>query len=144
MSFFKYHNETKDSDGLPLWWPGGPEGYPVRGNKPNNTTDAEFEKLKLNGKFKCKTFYLSKPEDNTKYIDVRDKASNGLFVVVDRDRQWDEDSKDYRIYLEWVELAYELPPSTPVGGIDAVQEYTKNAKTIMPYSRLAGVNKDGW
>jgi hypothetical protein len=135
MSFFKYYNERQDADGVPLWWPGGPGGYPFRGSQPPQTTAKEFEELKLQGQFRCNTFHLSNPEELKQYVSIRDKCTNGLWSLIDRDRIWDEETKNYRIYLEWVEIAYGLPPQ---GGQDAVRNYTQSAK------KLAGTRKDWW
>lgn len=142
MSFFKYYRENADADGVPLWWPGGPDGFPFRGSQPPQTTDGEYENLKLTGQFRCKTFYLANAEDFKEYTNIRDKCSNGLFIPVDRDRAWDEKTDNYRIYLEWVELAYDTP-SVQRGVTDAVRNYTKETgATTLPYRRLAGVNQD--
>ncbi len=142
-SYFRYYKERQDADGVPLWWPGGPGGFPVRGQQPPQTTDAEYAKLQLSGKFRCRTFYLAKEEDLRDYILVRDKCSNQLYIPIDRDRQWDEETNDYRIYLEWLELGYDTPP-VQSGATDAIRNYTKadTATSTLPYSRLAGVNKD--
>lgn len=139
MNFFKYYNEKQSSDGKSLWWPGGPEGFPFKGEIPPLTTKKEYDNLQLSGTFRCRLFYLSNQEDVKEYAKIRDKCANGLYYLIDRDRQWDDEIKNYRIYLEWLELAYELPPNT---SIDAVKEYKQNAQTINPINRLAGFSKD--
>lgn len=142
MSFFRYYKDQKDADGAPLWWPGGPDGFPFRGSKPPLLKENEYSDLRLSGVFRMQIFYLSKEEDAKKYAEIRDKCSNGLYIAVDRDRQWDDKSNNYRIYLEWIELAYDLPPNQS-GAIDAVRDYTKqdSAQAILPYRRLAGLNQ---
>jgi len=146
VSFFKYYSEKFDSDGEALTWPGGPEGYPFRGPTPPQTTEEEFQNLKVSGKFRCRTFYLDKPEDMADYIKVRDKCSNAYFILIDRDRQWDEDIKNYRIFIEWVEPGYD---SVLGGANDAVKKYTQHATTIQSQpgptgnlGKLAGLRKD--
>jgi hypothetical protein len=144
MSFFKYYNQKQDSDGEPLWWPGGPEGYPFRGQQPPQTKKEEFDQLALAGKARVRLFHLDKEEDLKAYIEVRDKCANSLYILLDRDRVWDEDTKNYRIYLEWLELGYDMPPPERN---DAVQEYIKQPQgTSFPFGRLAGLRNGstGW
>jgi hypothetical protein len=144
MSFFKYYKEQKDADGESLWWPGGPAGFPFRGPQPPQTTRDEFDNLKLSGKARVRLFYLSKPEDLREYVLVRDKCANGLFVMLDRERVWDEDTKNYRVFVEWLELGYEMPSTE--GARDAVREYVQGPESAtIPYSRLAGIrSQTGW
>lgn len=140
MSLFKYFSEKQDTDGEPLWWPGGSAGYPFRGKNPPLTTEEEYLKLQPTGKFRSRLFFLSKEKDLRDYSLIRDKAVNGLYAIVDRDRQWDEESKNYRIYLEWVEIAYELPPT---GAKNAFELYTNNpdvSKITQPFTK----DKTGW
>jgi hypothetical protein len=144
MSFFKYYTERQDADGERLWWPGGPDGFPFRGPQPPQTTKEEFEDLKLTGKARCRVFYLNDEAQMRDYIMIRDKCANGLFVALDRDRVWDEATKNYRIFLEWLELGYDRPP---VGvKTDAIRDYTnKQDAVLLPYNRLAGVRaNEGW
>jgi hypothetical protein len=144
MSFFKYYRERQDADGEQLWWPGGPEGFPFRGSQPPQTTRDEFENMKLAGKARCRLFYLAKPDDLRDYIIIRDKCANGLYVPLDRERVWDEESKNYRIFLEWLELGYETIPTE--GMQDAIRDYTQRPEALLlPYGRLAGVRTNqGW
>lgn len=140
MSLFRYYRDQQDADGDKLWWPGGADGFPFRGNSPPQTTRKEFENLQLAHKFRCRTFYLAKEEDYKAYMDIRERCANGLYTPVDRDRQWDEDSKDYRVYLEWIESAYETMP--PTGAFKNVPTDTNS--TTVPYGRLAGLQPSGF
>ena len=138
MSLFKYYGQSQDSDGAPLWWPGGPEGYPVLGPKEPFTKQAEYENLHLCGKARCKTFYLAKPDDLREYLEVRDRIVNGWFVQVDRERLWDTETQGYKVFLEWVEVAYIQSP-TKDGVKDEIQ---RNPDAIvMPLGKLAGVQR---
>lgn len=144
MSFFKYFRESQDSDGEKLWWPGGPDGYPYRGKAPPTVTDSEFSEMKPTGKFKQRLFHLAKEDEAQEYTIIRDKCSNGYYIPIDRDRVWDEGSNNYRIYLEWVEPAYEAPPAQS-GGKDAIKEHIATDSITVPYSRLAGVrDNENW
>jgi hypothetical protein len=139
FNFQRYQSETTDADGTPLVWPGGPEGYPFRGKSPPKLLrDEEYEKLKLSGKFRCRTFYLNDDKDRKDYELIRDKCSNNYYAQLDRVREWDEEKKTYRIYLEWLEIAYEGPAGVP----DVIQEYTKPKKTDN-LQKLAGIHKGG-
>lgn len=144
MSFFKYYRERADADGEKLWWPGGPDGFPFRGSQPPQTTGDQYDGLKLTGKARVRLFYLSKPEDYRDYIQVRDKCANGLYAQLDRDRVWDEDTKNYRIWLEWVELGYDTPPTEVIqNAFTPIQAENSNVQ-LLPYGRLAGVQQAGW
>ena len=138
MSFFKYYKERNDADGEQLWWPGGPSGFPFRGkDKPPITKEEEFQSLPVTNKFRNKLFYLSDEEDAKLYVLIRDKCANGLFVPIDKERVWDEDTKNYRIYLEWVEPAYELPRNA--GANDGIKQHIKEANnsTTTPIGKIA-------
>lgn len=134
MSFTRYFSETRDADGDKLWWPGGPDGFPYRGETPPLLKSHEFAAMQLSYKFRCRTFYLAKREDHAQYIKIREKCANSYFFALDRDRQWDEETKDYKIYLEWIEPAYELPVFSVLGASYDVSKDT-NAITI-PYAQL--------
>ncbi len=136
MSFFKYYREGNDDDGERLWWPGGPQGFPFRGPVPPLLKDEEYQQLRPTMKFRSQLFYLSKPEDVQRYQLISDKCANGLYVRVDRDRTWDEETKNYRIYLEWVEPAYEMPVDTEAK--DAIKELVNT-----PQGRLYGYKNGG-
>lgn len=137
FNFQRYSSETADADGTPLIWPGGPEGYPYRGNAPPALLkDEEYEQLKLSGKFRCRIFYLNDDKHKREYEIIRDKCANNFFVLLDKDRQWDEETQNYRIYIEWLEIAYEGTP----GGTDAVRNYTKN-ESSQSIEKLAGISK---
>ena len=136
-SFFKYYREKHDQDGERLWWPGGPDGYPFRGAMPPQTKQHEYENLNPVGKLRCRLFYLSKPEDLKDYSIIRDKCANGLFVPVDRDRVWDENTQNYRIFLEWLEMGYEVAPKE---NIDAIHNYIQQPQAVpLSYDKLAGL-----
>lgn len=157
MSFFKYYKESADQDGEKLWWPGGPEGFPFRGRTPPTITQNEYDNLKLAGKFRCAMFYLDKEEDTKAYTKIRDKCANGLWALLDKDRTWDAETKSYRIYIEWLELGYDMPEpmsitrsdSNPSGvANDAVAKLIEDnqASYVVPYWKLAGLNsaENGW
>lgn len=146
----KYSRERQDADGEPLFWPGGPEGWPFRGRQPPQTHQEEFDTLQPVGKLRCRVFYLDNDDDVKAYTIVRDKCANHLFVPVDRDRAWDPERKTYRIFLEWLEMAYELPPKE---NLDAIHQFTAQPQGInIPLERLAGVagetggrsSRSGW
>jgi hypothetical protein len=142
MRFQKYTREAKDADGELLTWPGGPDGFPFRGPPPPQTKGEEYDNLQLSGKFRCRLFRFNVEQDLKDYIIVRDKCANGLFIMIDRDRVWDEEDKNYRIFLEWVEVAYETAPRE--GGVDAIKDYARDKQaTLLPYNRLAGLQKSG-
>ncbi len=144
MAFNKYFGESIDADGDALWWPGGPAGYPFRGPKPPTLHDDEYQKLEPTAKFRSRLFYLDIKDDNQAYTIIRDKCANNYYILVDYDRQWNADKNHYRIYMEWVEPAYELPRNS-VGVKDAIKHYTNQAQgVIAPYHKLAGVHGQGW
>ncbi len=149
MDFSKYHKEMRDADGEPLWWPGGPDGFPFRGARPPAAVkDNEYQDLKPNCKFRHRLFYLSDNSDAQAYQIIRDKCANGLFIAIDKERSWDEATKHYKVYLEWVEPAYEAQSAQATESRkDAIHELVNSSvdTTNLPLNKLAGVNKAvGW
>jgi hypothetical protein len=136
--------DAKDQDGAQLWWLTGLNGYPIRGPKPPLLTRAELSNLPLVGKFRRRTFRLWDPEEAKAYEAVQDRCINGIFHRLERDKVWSETNNDYQIYLEWVELAYEVPANHKFSSATyegQVIEPTQNS--VAPYDRLAGVAR-GW
>jgi len=105
----------------------------------------EYENLGLSGVARVKTFYLAKPDDLTEYTEIVDKIANGLYYQVDRARDWDEESKGYRIYLEWLELSYSSTPDQRWKPIDEL--VASKTSVVKAYRRLAGLRPPsdaGW
>ena len=141
MAISKYHSEHYDSDGERLWWPGGPNGFPFRGPVPPTVTNSEYENMQPTFKFRCRLFDLGKEEDLKNYQLIRDKCSNGMFFQLDKDRAWDDGIKNYRVYLEWVEPAYEIKPQ--IGVKDAIHAHKDQESVTVPLSRLSGLRSIG-
>lgn len=145
-SLFQYWTERQDADGEPLYWPGGPAGFPFRGN-PRTLTKDEYENLPLSFKFRSQTFYLGDEEDAALYQNICERIANNLYIRQDRDRQWDPEKGCYRIYLEWLEPGYTVPPgdvdSWPTEGLAnvATQSVLGRLDEADPrlVSKLAGV-----
>jgi hypothetical protein len=151
-SLFRYWNERRDADGEPLYWPGGPNGFPLRG-RPKTLTEDEYENLPLSFKFRNQTFYMDDEEHRQLYQDVCERIANGLYIKQDRDRQWETERNCYRIYLEWLEPAYMIPPGrydTPwlTEGPNNANTFTDVSQSVLGgldptdpelYSKLAGV-----
>ena len=121
-----------------MWWPGGPDGFPFRGKTPPLTTKTEYDDLRLPGTFHYRLVFLADPKDAEDYRKICDRCVNGLYLKKWEDRAWDEQTRNYRVGLEWVEVAYD---TAQLGGTDAVHEETKSAPTIQPLHKLAGLNK---
>lgn len=111
-SLFLYYNERQDADGTPLFWPGGPGGLPFRGRAPGAISQDEYERLQVAGVVRARTFFMNNEEDVKQYCDVRGKAVNGMFAILDRVVRWDDEQRCERIFLEWAELAYGMPSGT--------------------------------
>lgn len=105
-SLFLYYNERQDTDGNPLFWPGGPSGLPFRGQPPGAISQEEYEQLAVAGVVRTRAFFMDSEEDMKAYCDVRGRAFNGMYVIMDRIVRWDEARKCERIFLEWAELAH--------------------------------------
>ncbi len=141
MSFGKYFNEVQDTDGDGLWWPGGPTGFPFRGNaKPPLTKEEEFQNIPVTYKFRNKLFYLSKEDDAKLYAQIRDKCANGLFIPIDKERTWDDETKHYKVYLEWVEPAHELPRNS--GANDGIKQHIEDSSNSVT-GKVRKSNKEG-
>jgi hypothetical protein len=53
-------------------------------------------------------FDMSKESDRQAYQWIQDRIANGWFVQVFVERKWNDETKNYHIYLEWVQLYSEL------------------------------------
>lgn len=140
MSYFQYYNEKQDADGEPLFWPGGPAGFPYRGANPPLLKQEEYDRLELVGKFRCHIFRLWEEKDLTEYTKIREKCTNGLWAVVDKDRKWNDDHQNYTVYLEWVEMAYEQRKSKD----PLKQQISQGTGRTLPYKDLAGISNEIW
>lgn len=105
-SLFQYYNDKVDADGTPLLWPGGPGGLPFRGKSPGTVSQEEYERLQLSGVVRVSVFHTANEDDMKRYCDIRGRALNGMYVILDRGVRWDEERKCERIFLEWAEMAY--------------------------------------
>lgn len=103
-SLFKYIDERSDENGRPLFWPGGPGGFPFRGPVPPDLTENEYENLKITGDFYVRTFWMNDVDDVTAYRNIMDRVNSGWFYIRDRDRVWSEKQQCHVIYLEWVQV----------------------------------------
>ena len=112
MGVLKYFGERGGSDsvhGGQLNWPGTSTGFPFRGNNVPSLTTEENEEIPLAFDFHCKIFELWDEDALKEYRQIRDRAANGWYQLVHIERLFDEDQKNWRVYLEWNQIYGELP-----------------------------------
>ena len=79
------------------------DGLPFRG-KPELYRSEEIEnRLVTTSDAKNGTFYTGDPEANAAYLAVMDRAANGWFSIVFRERWRDANDKHHYVYVEWLE-----------------------------------------
>lgn len=112
MGFLKYFGErggVETQHGGQLHWPGTPAGFPFRGSSAPTLTDEERDELPVSIDFHCRVFELWQEEDEKEYKDIRDRGANGWYQIVHIERLYDEERKNWRVYLEWHQVYGELP-----------------------------------
>lgn len=90
-------------EGLPFRI-GPSQGYPTL-----KSTDPDFKQPSLVKDAQIKIFDLSKPGDLQEYQEVWDKIAKGQAVRSAEERQFCTDIQNWRVFLRWANLAYELP-----------------------------------
>lgn len=113
MGLSKYHGEVggPQHGNDRLQWPGTMEGFPVVGAESRpNLKQEEVENLDVRLDFKSKMFELWNPEQKAEFDDINDKIVNGWYLLQRRNDQWDDQSKHYRVWLEWCQVYGMLPP----------------------------------
>ena len=114
----KFSNEqSKARHGDILTWPGTDAGFPILGRVPTGMMkQQEYEELDHKFTFHARWFTMWEQDDANEYHYVQERAANGWFKVLDREKIYAPIKRNYRIYLEWLQV-YGVAPSTPTDGI---------------------------
>jgi hypothetical protein len=128
------NEQSRDHHGDHLTWPGTDAGFPILGRVPNTLMkQAEFEELDHKFTFHSRWFEMWNAEDAKEYVYVQERAVNGWFKVLDREKIYDPIKRSYRIYLEWIQV-YGVAPREPG---DAIGNLRARAEGL-PFDMVRG------
>ena len=77
---------------------------------------------------------LSKPEDMEQYRGISQRMADGLAQVSFEEKNYDEDTKTWRIFIRWLEPYFVPPPAA----VSALQNAQKQGTHVMPETPLIG------
>jgi hypothetical protein len=113
--------QSNERHGDHLTWPGTDAGFPILGRVNNRMLkQQEFEELDHKFTYHARWFTMWEEADAKEYIYVQERAVNGWFKVLDREKVYDPIKRSYRIYLEWIQV-YGIVPETPQDGIGSLR-----------------------
>ena len=100
----KYLDEqNEDEHGGKLWWGNTLTGLPIRGAPDPYLKREEVERLPLQADAHIQLFDLSKAEDRETYTSITEKAANGWYRILYQERRFNEDTKHFLAYVEWLQ-----------------------------------------
>jgi hypothetical protein len=117
--------QSQERHGDHLTWPGTDAGFPILGRVNNRMLkQAEFEELDHKFTYHARWFTMWEEADAKEYIYVQERATNGWFKVLDREKIYDPIKRNYRIYLEWIQVYGIVPETSPdaIGNLRARAE----------------------
>jgi hypothetical protein len=115
--------QSKDHHGSHLTWPGTDAGFPILGRVSGVMKQEEFEELEHKFTYHARWFLMWEPADCNEYLYVQERAVNGWFKVLDREKIYDPIKRNYRIYLEWVQV-YGVAPKEQADGVHSLTART--------------------
>ena len=80
-------------------------------------------------------FDLSKPEDMEQYRGISQRVADGLAQISFEEKNYDEDTKTWRIFMRWLEPYFVPPPAA----LAAIQNAERQGTHVMPETPLIGV-----
>ena len=92
----------------------GHDDMPFRGRAPLMTNEEYESKVKEFCDTKVQIFDLSKPEELAAYTDILDRIANGFCRLIEREKVYDPETKNWRRYMEWTEPYKSLVKSVPL------------------------------
>lgn len=107
----KYFSRTQDDHGNQLNWPGTVDGYPVIGKPGAMMRTEETEDIPLEYYFGAEMLTL--PQDLARYIEIKDRITNGLWVQSREEVNYDPEAKEYNVLITWVEPYGRAPDQQP-------------------------------
>jgi hypothetical protein len=112
--------QSREHHGDHLTWPGTAAGFPILGKVPGLLKESEYEELDHKFTYHVQMFRMWIPDDCREYVYVQERAVNGWFKILDRDRIWDAENQNYMIWVEWIQIYGVAPPVLP----DAIHQLT--------------------
>lgn len=100
---WKYRGAKQDDNGTPIFWDGHPDHFPMKGQSfvPLTPDEVQASELVFNERYAC--FEL--PAQVAPYLEIKDKARNGLFVLQKEMPITDpQDPKKMYVHLWWTEI----------------------------------------
>lgn len=108
--------QSLERHGDHLVWPGTAAGFPILGKAPGLLKESEYEELDHKFTYHARMFRMWDEDDYREYLYVQERAVNGWFKVLDRERTWDVEEKNYQIWLEWIQI-YGVAATPPADGV---------------------------
>jgi|TARA_B100000809_G_scaffold204189_1_gene205506 hypothetical protein len=133
MGILKYFGERGgdgSEHGGQLHWPGTPAGFPFRGRQVPTLTAEETEDIPTAFDFHCRVFELWTADELKEYQQIRDRAANGWYQITHIERLFDEDKKNWRVYMEWNQIYGELPKGKSPNYSGATNNAETSTQTI--------------
>ena len=83
----------------------GWEGLPFKGPAPDlKEDDPHYVQPQVGMKVHVETLDLSKPKELKKYRELCQTVGNGYAQISKEDMRYDEDTKNWRVFIRWLEL----------------------------------------
>jgi hypothetical protein len=108
--------QSRERHGDHLTWPGTDAGFPILGRVGGALKQEEFEELDHKLVYHARWFLMWEKDDAAEYVYVQERAANGWFKVLDREKVYEPVQRNYRIWVEWVQV-YGVAPADAVDGI---------------------------
>jgi hypothetical protein len=116
--------QSREHHGDHLTWPGTDAGFPILGRVPGMLKQQEYEELDHRFTYHARWFLMWEQDDAKEYIYVQDRVVNGWFKVMDREKIYDPVKRNYRIYLEWIQV-YGVAPAESEDGVHSLVARTR-------------------
>jgi hypothetical protein len=104
--------QSRERHGDDLTWPGTAAGFPILGKVSSLLKETEYEELDHKFTYHARMFCMWLEDDAREYLYIQERAVNGWFKVIDREKVWDGDHRGYQIWLEWIQIYGIAPPTT--------------------------------
>jgi hypothetical protein len=108
--------QSRERHGDHLTWPGTDAGFPILGRVTGALKQQEYEELEHKFTYHARWFEMWNAADAREYLYVQERAVNGWFKVLDREKIYDPIKRNHRIWLEWIQV-YGVAPREPADAI---------------------------
>jgi hypothetical protein len=116
--------QSREHHGDHLTWPGTDAGFPILGRVAGTMKQQEYEELEHKFTYHARWFTMWEASDAQEYVYIQERAVNGWFKVLDREKIYDPIKRGYRIWLEWIQVYGVAPAEQP----DAVHKLVDRAR----------------